>query len=49
MLHTLGTVRNFARRHQDRVETDIANLIVRICCERYMRGGGNPPALPLID
>jgi len=41
--------RNFTRRYQDSVETDIADKIVRICCEPYFGSGRNPPALALVD
>jgi len=41
--------RNLARRHQDCIETDITNHVVRICREPYFGSGSNPPALPLAD
>jgi len=41
--------RNLARRHQDRIETDITDHVVRICSQPYLGGGGDSPALPLAD
>lgn len=41
--------RNFARRHQDCVETDIADDFARIGCKPHLGGGGNSPALPLAN
>jgi methyl-accepting chemotaxis protein len=41
--------RNFAGRHQDRVEPDIANRFVRICCQPNFGSGRNAPTLPVAD
>ena len=41
--------RNFARRHQDCVETDIANHFARIGCKPYFGSGGNSLALSLAN
>lgn len=40
---------NFSRRDQDRVKSKITDRFVRICCEPYFCGSGDPPALSLID
>ena len=41
--------RNFTRRYQDRVETDIADKFIRIRCKPYFSSGRNPSALALVD
>jgi len=41
--------RNFARRHQDCVETDIVDDFARMGCKPHLGGGGNSPALPLAN
>ena len=41
--------RNFARRHQNRIESNIANRVVWICCEPNFSGGRDAPALPAVD
>ena len=41
--------RNFAGRHQDRVEPDIANRLVGICRQPNFGSGRNAPTLPIAD
>ena len=40
--------RDFPGRHQDCIKADVANVLVRICCQPNFGGGGDSPALPLI-
>jgi hypothetical protein len=41
--------RNSARRHQERIETDITNRFIWICREPYFGGSGNSSTLPLMN